>query len=107
MKHIYIVTFEIHRSCKVQEYVFPCEANNAKEAVEQARKSWMLSSHQFHIHAVRSRVQDDSLLRVHPLHGDDRIGPDCLNAFSLVGSRTWRVNGINQYGTNAGLPYWM
>lgn len=97
MKHIYIVIFEIQRQCKVQEYVYHCEAQNAKDAVAQAREHWVLSNHQFHIHAVKSRVQDGNLLRVLSVNGKEHKGTEVIGLYIMTDSRTWRINGRNLY----------
>ena len=105
---IYFVTFEIHRDCKIFDYVFHCWAYDAKEAKELAKKAWSEGhkSHQFHLYAKRSKAPDDKFLKVVCWQGTAFSGKDCIDKFLCTDFRTWRVNGINQYGTNKGLPYW-
>lgn len=105
MNKIYIVTFERHINCQIRDMVFHCEAQNAKEAVQIAKDKWFCDSHQFHIHATKSRIQDPSLLSVHTWNNHNVSGTDCLGYFYCTDFRTWRVNGINQYGTKAGQHY--
>ena len=101
---IYIVTFEIHKDCKIKNYVYHCESSNAKEACEKARCNWAhcranikLMGHQFHLHAVRSKLQDSALLRVVSWKNVEYKGPECMNAYICTDWRTWRVNGRNIY----------
>lgn len=106
---IYFVTFEIHESCKIKDYVFHCEAKNAKEAKEAAKKFWSslcgIKGHQFHLYAKKSNIQDVSLLRVRGWNGTEYSSEYCMNHVFCTDIRTWRVNGINQYGVRAGLHY--
>ena len=106
---IYIVTFEIHESCKIKDMVFHCEAKNAKEATAIAKSFWSslngIKGHQFHLHAVKSRSQDTALLKVHGWDGKEYSGDYCMNHVFCTDFRTWRINGINQYGVKAGQHY--
>ena len=97
MKRIYIVTFDIKRQCRTQSYAYYCEASNAKEAVEIARSNWRLSSHQFHIHAVKSRIQDGNALCVRNWLGKECKGMEVIGWYIMTNSRTWRVDGHNLY----------
>ena len=97
---IYIVTFEIHRNCQIKNMVFYCKAKNAKEACVIAKGLWQLcggQGHQFHIHAVKSRIQDQEYLGVRNWKGQEVKGGGLLNRFICTNSRTWRVNGRNLY----------
>jgi hypothetical protein len=98
MKKIYIVTFERHINCTIRDIVFHCEANNAKEAVQIAKDAWTKKSYPFHIHAVKSRVQDIDHLTIHTWLSTTISGAALMNAFYCTDSRTWRVNGRNLYG---------
>ena len=105
---IYYVTFEVHKDCKVYNYIFHCWAWNATEAKQLAKDAWALShkSHQFHLYAHRSNAPDDQFLRVIGWNGITYSGKmACIDRFICTDFRTWRVNGINKYGPNAGLHY--
>jgi hypothetical protein len=105
---IYIVTFEKHVNCQIHDMVFHCEAKNAKEAVALAKQAWIdqcFKPHQFHLHAVKSRIQDIEKLRVRGWTGKEYSGSYVMNSFFCTDFRTWRVNGINQYGPKAGQHY--
>lgn len=106
---IYFVTFEIHQSCRINNMIYHCMASNAKEAKESAKRFWSslhgLKGHQFHMYAKRSDVQDVSLLRVRGWDGTEYKGDYVMNHVFCTDFRTWRINGINQYGTNKGLHY--
>ena len=108
MKHIYIVTFEIHKDCQIKEYVYHCQAQNAKEACEIARHGGFygkteckankkLMGHMFHVHAVKSRVQDIEKLTVRTWKGNTFTGDQVMNAYICVDFHAWRINGRNLY----------
>ena len=106
---IYFVTFEKHVCCRIDQMVFHCEAKNAKEAVKIAKETWEnygFKPHMFHLYGHKSRIQDADLLRVKAWDSKEYSGQYVMNNFFCVDTRTWRVNGINQYGTKKGLPYW-
>jgi len=104
---IYFVTFEVHRDCQIFDYIFHCRAWDAKEAKELARDAWIKDHkrHQFHMYAKKSSMPAEEFLNVRSWHGDTFSGEKCMNKFICTDFRTWRVDGINQYGTNKGLPY--
>lgn len=106
---IYFVTFETHVSCKINEMIFHCEAKNATEAKETCKKYWsslhVVKGHQFHLYAKKSNIQDVQFLRVRGWEGTEYHGEYVMNHVFCTDFRAWRVNGINQYGTNKGLPY--
>lgn len=98
---IYITTFEIHRDCQVRNLVFHCEAKNAKEADAIAKDTWKQNKgtgHQFHVHSVKSNIQNQDLLRVRNWKGQTVAGSAVMNKFFCLDFRTWRVNGQNVYG---------
>ena len=92
-KPIYIVTFEIHRDCQIQSWQYYCEAQNAKEATEIAKRTWTHKSHMFHVHAVKSRVQDTNAISIKSWQGNVYRGADALNKYIMLDFYTWRVNG--------------
>lgn len=94
---LYIVTFEIHRNCQVQEWYYYCQAKNAKEASEIAKRTWTHEWHMFHVHAVKSRVQDANLLLVSTWKGNTYKGQDAIGKHIMISFRTWRINGRNLY----------
>lgn len=100
MKKIYIVTFERHINCQIRNIVFHCEADNAKDACQIAKEAWFKNnlSYMFHLHAVKSRTQDISLLRVKNWKLQEIAGADCMNHFYCTDFRVWRSNGRNLYG---------
>ena len=99
---IYFVTFEIHENCQIKDYIFHCEAKNAKEAKETARKFWSslrgIKGYQFHLYGKKSNIQDISLLRVRGWNGTEYSGEYVMNHAFCTNFRTWRVNGRNLYG---------
>lgn len=98
---IYIVTFEVHKDCRIHDFVYYCDAKNAKDACETARKAWAdseHSAHMFHLHGVKSTVQDPNLVRVTSWRGTHRKGDEVMNTFISTDVRTWRVSGRNLYG---------
>lgn len=106
---IYFVTFELHQACKINDMIFHCEAKNAKEAKEIAKKFWSslhgMKGHQFHLYAHKSAIQDVDLLRVRGWDGTEYKGQYVMNHVFCTDFRTWRVNGINKYGPKAGQHY--
>lgn len=94
---IYIVTFEIHRNCQIQQWVYYCEAQNAKDACEIAKATWSLKSHMFHIHAVKSTKQDTKALCVRAWTGIEYKWLDVMGWHIMVDFKTWRINGRNVY----------
>lgn len=107
---IYFVTFEIHVACKINEMIFHCEAKNATEAKENAKKFWyslngLKQHHMFHIYAKKSNIQDVNLLRVRGWEGTEYKAGYVMNHAFCTDFRSWRVNGINKYGTKAGQHY--
>jgi hypothetical protein len=106
---IYFVTFETHIACKINDMIFHCEAKNANEAKEICKKFWHslhgIKGHQFHLYAKKSNIQDAKYLRVRGWEGTEYTGEYVMNHVFCTDFRTWRVNGINQYGTNKGLYY--
>lgn len=59
---IYMVTFDTYKNRVYRHYEYYCLAPNAKEAVRTAKENWNREPHQFHISAVRTKVQDTSML---------------------------------------------
>ena len=106
---IYFVTFDIQEHCKINDMIYHCEASNAKEAKENAKKFWSslhgMKGHQFHLYAKKSNIQDVNLLRVRGWDGTEYKGEYVMNHVFCTDFRTWRVNGICQYGPNKGLHY--
>lgn len=94
---LYIVTFEIHRNCQVQNWYYYCQAKNAKEASEIAKRTWKLECHMFHVHAVKSRVQDANLLLISSWKGNVYKGQNAIGKHIMIGLRMWRINGRNLY----------
>ena len=108
MKRIYIVTFETHKDCKINYYVYHCQAQNAKEACELAKHGGFygiteckanvkLWGHMFHVHAVKSRVQDIDKLTVRTWNGNTFTGDQVMNAYIKTDFKVWRINGRNLY----------
>lgn len=90
-QYIYIVTFEIHRNCQIWNYVFHCEAKNAKDACALARRNWKMDAgHQFHIHATRSRISDRNLLKVRTWKNTTVDGLNCMDRYIMIDCKTWR-----------------
>ena len=106
-RKIYFVTFEAHRNCTIYDYIFHCWAYDAKEAKEIAKEAWAKDhdAHQFHLYAKYSRAPMDKCLKVISWKGNAFTGSECIDKFICTDLRTWRVNGINQYGTKKGLHY--
>ena len=105
---IYYVTFEMHKDCKIYNYIFHCWAWDAKEAKDIAKRAWEKNheAHQFHMYAHRSKAPDSQFLRVRGWNGMIHSGKEeCLDKFICLDFRAWRVNGINQYGPRAGQRY--
>ena len=106
---IYFVPFDIQQACRINEMIFHCEAKNAQEAKETAKKYWSslhgIKGHQFHLYAKRSNIQDAKYLRVRGWEGTEYSGEYVMNHVFCTESRAWRVNGINQYGSKAGQHY--
>ena len=105
---IYYVTFEKHVCCRIDAMIFHCDAKNAKEAKAICKAAWEARGykpHQFHLYAHRSRISDPNLLSVRGLDGGLYHGAHVMDRFICTDTRTLRVNGINKYGTNAGLHY--
>lgn len=106
---IYFVTFDIQQACKINEMIYHCDASNAKEAKESAKKYWAslhgIKGHQFHLYAKKSNIQDANLLLVRGWEGTEYHGEYVMNHVFCTSSRSWRINGINQYGTKKGLHY--
>lgn len=96
---IYIVTFEIHRNCQIIDYVYYCYAVNAKEACNYCKYYWKGDGHQFHVHAVKSRIQDAKLLKINNWKSQYIWGEDLIGKYWMLGSKTWR------YKTEAGYKY--
>lgn len=88
---LYIVTFDTQRNCQVQAWYYYCFAQNAKEACAIARETWKQKPHMFHVHAVKSRVQDANLLRVSSWKGNVYKGQDAIGKHIMANFRTWRT----------------
>ena len=95
---IYIVTFDTQhvRDRRTKHYVYHCEAKNAKEAVMLAKEAWPKLfgenpriPHQFHLHAVRSRIQDPLFLRVVSWNNIPFNGKEGLD-FICTGWTNWK-----------------
>lgn len=99
---IYFATFEIHDHCQIRSMIYHCEAKNAKEAKEAARKFWTslcgFKGYPFHLYAKKSRIQDIDLLRVRGWDGKEYSKDYVMNHVFCTDIRTWRVNGRNLYG---------
>lgn len=95
---IYVVTFDVKRTRdrRTNHYVYHCEAQNAKEAVVLAKEAWPKLfgenpriPHQFHLHAVKSRIQDPLFLRVVSWKSIPFNGKECLD-FICTGWTNWK-----------------
>lgn len=97
---LYIVSGDKQQDCRIYDYVFYTFANNAKEACAIARETWTSQNkrHLFHVHAVKSRVQDIADCTVHNWKGCAISGLELLNRFYCLDFHTWRVNGRSVYG---------
>jgi len=106
-RKIYFVTFEAHRNCTVYSYVYHCWAYDAKEAKETAKAAWSKDhdAHPFHLYAKCSNMPMVKCLKVIGWKGNAYAGEDCIDKFICTDLRKWRVDGINQYGPNAGQHY--
>ena len=97
---LYIVTFEVHKDCKIHDFVYHCDARNAKDACETAKKAWTDSdhtAHMFHLHGIKSKVQDAKLLSITTWKGTRLTGDEIMDTFVSTDLRTWRVSGRNLY----------
>ena len=103
---IYYVTFDAQKDCKIYDYIYHVWAWDAKEAKELAKIAWKKDhkEHQFHLYAHRSKAPNNEFLRVIGWKGNTYSGEDCLE-FICTDIRSWRINGINQYGPRAGQHY--
>lgn len=82
---VYFVTFEIHRNCAINNYIYHCEASTAKEAKEIARYYWNSENgHQFHLYGKKSNVQNADLLKVKGIR-KEYSGSDVLGKYIWVG----------------------
>jgi hypothetical protein len=105
---IYFVTFDIQKDCQIKEMVFHCDAKNAKEAKVIAKKYWEdrhYKSHQFHMYAKKSGIQNVDYLRVRTWKGTEIRKSAVMDHAYCTNISTWRIDGINQYGTKKGLYY--
>ena len=91
-KRLYYVFFNIQRNNQVQNWVYHCEAQNAKEATEMAKRTWTSKSHMFHVHAVRSRMSIDAVT-VRCWNGHEIKGQNAIGKHIMLDFYTWRVNG--------------
>ena len=96
-KRIYIVLYEIHANCQIQEWVYYCEATNAHDACEIAKATWGHKNHMFHLHAIKSMIQDINAISVKTWKGNVYKGQSVMGWHIMRNSRTWRVNGRNLY----------
>lgn len=95
-QYIYIVTFEIHRCCQIRSYVYHCLASNAKEACMEAKKHWRYDGgHQFHVHAVKARTQDETLLKVRTYANVEISGICLIGTYNMTDCKTWRYKASN------------
>lgn len=95
--YVYIVSFEIHKNCQIKDFVYHCIAQNAKEACKTARYFWRGDSHQFHVHAMKSRQQDPDRIHVQNWKGQIFDGLDALDKYICLDFKTWRYKSGNQY----------
>ena len=93
--YIYIVTFDMHKDCRIYDYIYHCMAPNAKEACKIAREAWHSDSYQFHIHAVKSRIQNLNMVTVRNEYGREYHGSDAMDKFICTHSVTWRYKASN------------
>lgn len=98
-RKIYIVTFEIHHNCQIVDFVYYCYATNAKEACNICKYNWRGDGHQFHVHAVKSNVQDVELLKINNWKSKYICGKDLIGKYWNIGFKTWR------YKTKTGYEY--
>ena len=91
-KRVYMVFFNIQRNNQIQNWVYCCEATNAKEASEIAKQTWTSKSHMFHVHAVRSRMSIDAVSFT-GWTGKQIKGRNAMGKHILLDFYTWRVNG--------------
>ena len=86
---IYIVTFDTQKNRTTYEHVFFTDAKNAKDAVQIAKDNWKRKEHQFHIHAVKSRLQDVQCLQVNTALSRTCTGSNCMNNFFCTDIIPW------------------
>ena len=94
MKRIYVATFNTQKNRIYKTICFICWADNAKQAEQETRGVWKKQGHkpyQFHLHAVRSRFQEEALQKVVNWKGQVIRGRDCMNSFICVDLKeaTW------------------
>ena len=93
MEKIYIVTFNTQKNRIYEDICYLCYAKNAKDAVAKVREIWTAnySAHPFHLHAVKSNVQEVEKLSIRNWIGSEITGEDCMDAFYCTDFRnvTW------------------
>lgn len=91
---IYYVTFDTQKNRCTKDWIFHCEAKNAAEAVQIAKQAWTdkgNTSHQFHLHAGKSRCNDPEQLKVRAAETWVAVksGDEVMNCFIALGSHFW------------------
>lgn len=91
---IYFVTFDVRIGGRTNQMIYHCEANNAKEAKETAKKYWAslrgFGEHQYRLYAKRSRIQDISFLRVRGWEGTEYKAEYVMNhVFCTESTSRW------------------
>lgn len=91
---IYYVMFDTQKNRCTTDWIFHCEARNASEAKEAARQVWTErgnKSHQFHLYAHKSRIQDQRCLKIHAANTwvNCHEGDEVMNRFIRLGDHPW------------------
>lgn len=86
---VYIVEFEIQKNRTTYFYNYYTLAANAKDACAIAKQNWEGKEHMFHIHAVKSTIQDSDLLSVKSWKSKQYTGKDSMDRFVCTDYRKW------------------
>ena len=91
---IYYVTFDTQRNRCTTDWIFHCDAKNAAEACTIAKQEWSdlgNTAHQFHLHAGKSRIQNQDILMVRAAETWSAVkaGDKVMNHFIRLGDHHW------------------
>ena len=93
----YMVTFQQHIHCTIRDFVYICEAPNAKEAKAKAKQEWSASRNSFMFHLDVKWLKGDVLPDVTDYKNLTYTPAMVCGRFICTNILIWRVDGKNLF----------
>lgn len=88
-RKVYVVEFDIQKNRTTYNYNYFTFAANANDACAIAKQNWEGKEHMFHVHAVKSTIQNPDWLSVKSWKNKEYVGKDSMGRFVCTDYRPW------------------